>query len=195
MSSSDAESAYSPEHRRTLLDVASSSIEHGLFTGQALAVVTDDFPAALGELRATFVTLRIVQRLRGCMGSLQASEPLIVNVARNAFMAAFRDPRFSPLARDEFPDLHMHLSILSRPEGLLFESEEQLLSLIRPGIDGLTLIEGSRRGTLLPSVWESLDNPREFLSHLKRKAGLADDYWSTTLRVERYTAESIGKDP
>jgi AmmeMemoRadiSam system protein A len=183
-----------PEHRQALLDVAAAAIDRGLSEGSALAVAVQDYPEILRQPRASFVTLRIGQRLRGCMGSLMATEPLVVNVARNAYTAAFRDPRFAPLARDEFPQLHIHLSLLGHPEPVAFESEAHLLSLIRPGIDGLTLIEGSRRATLLPAVWETLADPREFLAQLKRKAGLPIDYWSATLRVERYTAESVGHD-
>jgi hypothetical protein len=183
-----------PAHRRTLLDVAAAAIDHGLSERRAMAVIPQDYPELLQQPGASFVTLRIGHRLRGCMGSLQATEPLVVNVARNAFTAAFRDPRFAPLARDEFADLSIHLSLLGKPEPLTVASEAELLSLIRPGIDGLTLSEGNARATLLPAVWKTVSDPREFLVHLKRKAGLQPDYWSPTLRVERYTAESVGAD-
>jgi uncharacterized protein len=182
------------EHRRALLDVAAEAIDHGLTKRHALAVIPQDYPELLQQPGASFVTLRIGRRLRGCMGSLQATEPLVVNVARNAFTAAFRDPRFLPLVRDEFADLSIHLSLLGKPEPLTFASEAELLSLIRPGIDGLTLSEGTARATLLPAVWKTVSDPREFLAHLKHKAGLRPDYWSPTLRVERYTAESVGAD-
>jgi uncharacterized protein len=193
MSLNERAGEFIPEHRRTLLDVASAAIERGLSEQGSLPVVPQNYPEPLRQPRASFVTLRIGEKLRGCMGSLVATEPLVVNVARNAFLAAFRDPRFTPLAREEFPQLAIHLSLLSRPEPLAFESEAHLLSLIRPGIDGLTLIEGARRATLLPAVWESLSGPREFLIHLKNKLGFAPDYWSATIQVERYTAESVGE--
>ena len=179
-------------HRRTLLDVAAAAIDRGLSEQGALPVVAQDYPEILRQTRASFVTLRIGRKLRGCMGSLLATEPLVVNVARNAHIAAFRDPRFTPLVREEFPQLAIHLSLLSPPEPLAFESEAHLLSLVRPGIDGLTLIEGSHRVTLLPAVWQTLSDPRDFLIQLKRKAGLAPDYWSATIQMERYTAESVG---
>jgi AmmeMemoRadiSam system protein A len=194
MSSNDPTAAFISDYYQTLLGVAAASIDHGLSRHGALPVVPQDYPELLREPRASFVTLRIGPRLRGCMGSLEATEPLVVNVARNAFSAAFRDPRFTPVVREEFPQLAIHLSLLSRPEPLEFESEEQVLSLIRPGIDGLTLIEGSRRATLLPAVWTTVADPREFLTHLKKKAGLPANYWSPTVRVERYTAESVGHD-
>jgi hypothetical protein len=194
MSSNEASSEFSPENHHTLISIASASIDHGLSERTALPVLPQDYPELLQQPRASFVTLRIGQTLRGCMGSLEATEPLVVNVAKNAYSAAFRDPRFAPLAREEFPRIGIHLSLLSRPEPLEFQSEDQLLAQIRPGVDGVTLIEANRRATLLPAVWESIREPREFLAHLKRKAGLAEGYWSNTLRAERYTAESIGAD-
>ncbi len=180
--------------RSTLLDVAAKSIDHGIETGRDLPIGLAEYPDVLRAERACFVTLHVGGKLRGCMGSLEATEPLVTNVARNAFSAAFRDPRFGKLTREEFPNLEIHISILSPPEELHFESEADLISQIRPGIDGLTLIENGRRGTLLPSVWRSVRDAREFLAHLKKKTGLGANYWSDTVRVERYTAESIGRD-
>jgi AmmeMemoRadiSam system protein B/AmmeMemoRadiSam system protein A len=182
------------EHRRTLLDVAAKSIEAALDEGHEFPIAAKNYAERLGVEQACFVTLHVGGKLRGCMGSLEATEPLVINVARNAYAAAFRDPRFGRLTRDEFPQLEIHISLLSRPERLRVTSEEDLIAQMRPGVDGLTLIEGGRRGTLLPSVWKSVGNAREFLEHLKRKAGLAPNYWSDTIRVERYTAESIGRD-
>jgi hypothetical protein len=87
--------------------------------------------------------------------------------------------------------LHIHISVLSPPQPLAFESEQDLLAQLRPGVDGLILEERYARGTFLPSVWEQLPEPLDFLRHLKRKAGLPVDYWSTQLRVSRYTTESF----
>ena len=181
MSSSDTSGEFTPENQSTLLSIASASIDYGLSERSALPVIPLDYPELLRQPRASFVTLRIGGRLRGCMGSLEATEPLVVNVAKNAYSAAFRDPRFAPLVREEFPQIGIHLSLLSRPEPLEFETEEQLLAQIRPGVHGVTLIEGNRRATLLPAVWESVREPGEFLTHLKRKAGLPVDYWSKTI--------------
>ncbi|MEX0717492.1 MAG: AmmeMemoRadiSam system protein A [Planctomycetaceae bacterium] len=198
----------SDEERHLLLDVAEASIDQTLRgepSGDArrndgrraefrFPLSSEDVPPALRDRLATFVTLRIGGDLRGCMGSLEAIEPLVENVARNAIAAAFRDPRFSPLTSAEFDLIDIHLSILSRPEPIEFADESELLSRVRPGIDGLILIEGDRRGTLLPAVWEQLSDPCEFVSTLKRKAGLASDHWSDTLRVLRYTARSLARE-
>lgn len=143
------------------------------------------------DKRATFVTLEIGGQLRGCIGMLEAHRPLANDVAENAFSAAFRDPRFPPLSDVEFDDLEISISVLSPPEEMSFSSEKDLLDQIRPGIDGLILEEGFRKGTFLPSVWEQLSEKEAFLEHLKQKAGLPPGYWSDTLRVFRYTAEYI----
>ena len=179
------------EHQQRLLDLARRSIQHGLQTGRPLKVTLADFPAELTEHRATFVTLQKHHQLRGCIGMLEAVRPLAEDIAENAFLAAFQDPRFPPLADDEFGDLEIHLSILTPAIPVAFTSEQDLISQLQPGIDGLILEEGHRRGTFLPSVWEQLPEPGQFLRHLKQKAGLAPDYWSETIRIYRYRTEMI----
>jgi AmmeMemoRadiSam system protein A len=150
-------------------------------------------PDELNEERATFVTLTLSGNLRGCIGMLEACRPLAEDVAENAVAAAFRDPRFPPLSRDEFDNLKISISILSPPEEMRFSSEEGLLSQIRPGTDGLILQEGFQKGTFLPSVWEELPETGLFFEHLKLKAGLPAGYWSGTLRVFRYTADCFSE--
>jgi AmmeMemoRadiSam system protein A len=180
------------EHQQQLLDLAKSSIQHGLQTGRPLKVNLTDFPVELAEHRATFVTLQIQHQLRGCIGMLEAVRPLAEDIAENAFLAAFKDPRFPPLADDEFGELEIHLSILTPAEPVSFTSEQDLITQLQPGIDGLILEEGRRRGTFLPSVWELLPEPEQFLRHLKQKAGLAPDYWSESIKIYRYRTEIIG---
>ena len=180
------------EQQLRLLDLAKSSIQHGLQTGRPLKINLTDFPAELTERRATFVTLHKHHQLRGCIGMLEAVRSLAEDITENAFLAAFKDPRFPPLANDEFGELEIHLSILTPAEPVAFTSEQDLISQLQPGIDGLILEEGRRRGTFLPSVWEQLPDPEQFLRHLKQKAGLAPDYWSETIRIYRYRTEMIG---
>lgn len=187
------ESRFTNEERAALLEVARRSIEHGLETGRPLPVDVSAYPPALQAPGASFVTLNIDGRLRGCIGSLEAVRPLVEDVAHNAFAAAFRDPRFPPVTAAEAPHLDIHVSVLSPAEPMEFESEEDLLRQIRPGVDGLILEDHGRRGTFLPSVWESLPDPRDFLQQLKLKAGLPPDHWSDTLRVWRYTTESFSR--
>jgi uncharacterized protein len=184
--------AFMPEHRATLLDLARRSIAHGLDRGRPLPVDPADYAEPLRARLASFVTLNLGSDLRGCIGHLEAIQPLVTDVGENAFAAAFRDPRFTPLSRREFLDLKIHISILSPPEPMTFTSEADLLAQVRPGIDGLILSDGRARGTFLPSVWESLPRASDFLNHLKRKAGLPAGHWSDGVRVERYTTESFG---
>ena len=101
MSSNDLELDLQPGHRRLLLDMAASSIQWGLKHRSPLDVDVEQHPSELQVLRATFVTLRINGKLRGCMGALSATIPLVADVAKNAFTAAFHDPRFQQLTRSE----------------------------------------------------------------------------------------------
>ncbi len=178
--------------RAILLDVARSSIRHGLNQGQALPVNPEDYPENLRLLRATFVTLEIEAQLRGCIGALAAYQPLVQDVATHAYAAAFEDPRFPELRADEFPRLELHISVLSPPEPLHFGSEVELLAQLRPGVDGLILHFRHHRATFLPAVWEHLPDPYVFLAQLKQKAGLPLDFWSPELQAERYAAEYFG---
>lgn len=186
-----SEAALDTGERRQLLDIARQSIEQGLHGGQPLRVSQDDLPPRLRKTGGTFVTLRRHGELRGCIGTLEPYQPLAQDVAEHAFAAAFRDPRFPPLRADELDDLTIDIAILGPPEELVFEDEADLVRRLRPGVDGLILQEGARRGTFLPSVWEQLPEPAEFLRQLKRKAGLPADHWSDTLRVWRYQVETV----
>lgn len=150
----------------------------------------NEWPTHLQVQRASFVTLHIGERLRGCIGNLRASRSLVEDIARNAYGAAFEDPRFAPLNTTEFDMINVHLSVLSPPEPLRFGSAAELLAQIRPGIDGLILTDGDKRGTFLPAVWRNIPECEVFLRELKRKAGLPEDYWSDSLEIARYTAES-----
>jgi len=184
--------AYSAAERAQLLQVARDSIRHGLEHGGQLQVDEQDYPPALQAHRACFVTLHRDGSLRGCIGHLEAIQPLVVDVAGNAYAAAFQDPRFPPLKSSELDAIDLEISVLSVPEPLPFDDREDLLSKIRPGVDGLILAApAGHRGTFLPSVWESLPRAEEFLSNLVLKAGLPMGYWSDDIRMQRYTTESF----
>ena len=183
------ESIMKAENQKLLLEMARAAISRTLEKAGGKFPETGSLPGELMEKRATFVTLTIDGQLRGCIGMLEACRPLAVDVAENACAAAFEDPRFPPLTKAEFKKLEIHISILSPSEEMQFSSEADILRQIRPGIDGLILQEGFRRGTFLPSVWEELPEKEQFWAHLKLKTGLPADYWSDTLRVFRYTAD------
>lgn len=194
MQSTEPAQSLPDEHRRILLDLAKRAIRHSLTTGQPLDVALDAYPPELRKKRGTFVTIERRGQLMGCIGTLRAQRPIVEDIAQNAWSALFRDPRCPRLTPEDAPDLDVHISLLTDPTPMTFSSEEDLLSQLRPGVDGLLLEDIGHRGTFLPSVWESLPDPRDFLNHLKRKAGLAPTYWSSTVRVSRYTADIVGDD-
>ena len=144
---------------------------------------------------ATFVTLTHHGELRGCIGSLEATRALRTDVENNAKAAAFRDPRFAPLTRHEYPDTAIEISLLSAAEPLVATDEKHARTILRPGIDGVVLEFGRARATFLPQVWEQLPEPDQFLCHLKRKAGLPADFWHHSVRLSRYTVQKWSEAP
>ncbi|MGD8476245.1 MAG: AmmeMemoRadiSam system protein A [Thiogranum sp.] len=140
----------------------------------------------LQEQRASFVTLTKSGQLRGCIGSLQAHRRLLDDVRANAQAAAFRDPRFQPLTAAEYTETAIEISLLSALSPMEVDNEQDALSQLQPGVDGIVLAYGNHRGTFLPQVWDSLPEPRRFLGELKRKAGLSAEFWSDDVRLFRY---------
>ncbi|ADE12074.1 AmmeMemoRadiSam system protein A [Sideroxydans lithotrophicus] len=168
---------------KVLLGIARSSIAEAMGIGSA-STPHDEW---LNEWGATFVTLTQGGELRGCIGTLQAHRPLAEDVRQNALAAAFRDPRFLPLAKHELEATECEVSLLSPAEAMEFRDEHDALSQLRPGIDGIVLEYGRYRSTFLPQVWEQLPQPHRFMAQLKRKAGLPDSFWAEEIRLARYT--------
>jgi len=177
------------EDRRALLQVARHAIGFGLAHARAPEIDSDAYSEALRLHRASFVTLKLAGKLRGCMGTLNAYQSVVEDVCEHAFMAAFSDPRFSAVNATEAPLLDVSLSVLSERSRIDFASETDLLGKLRPLVDGLILIRGAQRATFLPAVWASLPEPKSFLEQLKRKASLSPD--DHDYEAWRYTAESI----
>jgi AmmeMemoRadiSam system protein A len=167
---------------RALLTIARSAIAEEL----GLSTIGQAPHEALRQPAATFVTLKRSGELRGCIGSLKPIRPLAVDVRENAIAAAFRDPRFPPLAAVEYEATSVEVSLLSAAERVDVVDEDDLVARLRPGLDGVILEHGRHRATFLPQVWEALADPREFLAALKRKAGLPGDFWSPHVNVSRY---------
>lgn len=143
---------------------------------------------------ACFITLTQNGRLRGCIGSLHATRSLLTDVRSNALAAAFDDNRFPPLSADELDDTQIEISLLSPPQQMSFISEQDALSQLLPDVDGIVFESGIHRSTFLPQVWESLHEPKDFLNHLKLKAGLPEDYWSDDVSLYRYTVSKWRED-
>lgn len=134
----------------------------------------------LEKKQGVFVTLKLNHELRGCIGNLSASESIVSGVRRNALNAAFHDPRFQPLTRKELDTTDIEISVLSEPQALAYEDAADLVTRLRPHVDGVILKKGHASATFLPQVWEQLPAPESFLSHLCLKAGLASDEWKTS---------------
>ena len=152
----------------------------------------DDYSDPLQENGASFVTLTETGDLRGCVGALEAYQPLVQDVCEHAIAAAMEDYRFRPVQPAEIPYLHIEISRLTHPEPLEYNSPEQLLRLIRPGIDGVIIRDGLRRATFLPQVWEKVPDSAEFFSHLCLKMGGPANLWQCKpLQVFTYQVEEF----
>lgn len=176
---------FDTDQGQTLLHLARAAI------AGKLGFLSPDLPRTgwLETPGATFVTLTLHGQLRGCIGSLEAHRPLIEDVCHNAVAAAFQDPRFDPLSKEEFANVLIDVSLLSRPEPIRFSSEQDALAQLHPGKDGVILAYDSQRATFLPQVWAQLPDPQVFIAHLKKKAGLTEDFWSKDIKLSRYTVE------
>lgn len=175
---------------RVLLHIARAAIARALKITAWSDEPVDLSAQWLQQTGATFITLLTQdQRLRGCVGSLQAYQPLIENVRSNAVSAALHDTRFLPVTADEVESIFIEVSLLSALQPIRFASEAEALRQLRPGMDGIMLEYGIYRSTFLPQVWDSLPQPQEFLAQLKVKAGLYADFWDDNLKLSRYTVQ------
>jgi AmmeMemoRadiSam system protein A len=172
------------EAGRTLVEIARGAIANGL--GLSSVPVKRNHLPWLLQPGASFVTIMKDGALRGCIGSLQAARPLGQDVAANARAAAFEDPRFAKLSRDEWARCAVEVSVLSAPKPIRFADEADLLMQIRAGEDGLIVERDGKRGTFLPQVWEGMPDKRQFLAALLAKAGLPADTRLALCKFWRY---------
>jgi AmmeMemoRadiSam system protein A len=175
----------------TLLRLARHAIEAS-FDERRIEAPRD---AWLQEPRAVFVSLHDWHdhALRGCVGSIEAVEPLGAAVVTAAVGAAFRDTRFAPLVPSELSRVRIDVSVLSPLEPLPARSEREALALLDRAKPGVVFRSGWRRSVLLPKVWESIDDAAEFLRHLKLKAGLPGAFWSDTVELSVFTCEEFSE--
>lgn len=183
---------FADAYRSQMIDVTAKAIAIRLARQKRPEINLDTFPHELRTVAATFVTINLRKRLRGCIGSLKAHRPLAADLAWNAVSAGFEDPRFNQLTVPEFRAAELEISILSNPAPFAFETQDDLLSKLRPHRDGLIMESQGKLGTFLPKVWEGLDTPEKFLNGLKVKAGLPRDHWAGDVKIWRYTTETFG---
>jgi AmmeMemoRadiSam system protein A len=165
------------EEKKVLLREARKALEFGVAGTPLEELDLDVFPQKLQEPGASFVTLTKGGQLRGCIGTLEAYQPLIEDVREHTVAAALNDYRFPPVNPGELADLSIEVSRLSSPRALDYKDSDDLLKKIRPGIDGVVIKDGIQRATFLPQVWEKISSPEEFLNHLCAKLGAAPDLW------------------
>jgi AmmeMemoRadiSam system protein A len=186
------ENQFTAEERQTLLKLARQALEAGV-RGQPLPPLDlAGMSARLRQQGASFVTLTRRGELRGCVGALEAYQPLAEDVREHAIAAALQDYRFPPVQARELSEIQIEISCLTPPQDLEYAQPGDLPRVLRPHIDGVTLFDGRRRATFLPQVWEKLPDPEAFLSHLCQKMGAPDDLWSLRkLRVQTYQVEEF----
>ena len=173
-------------NQEALLRVAAQSVVTGFERGRPLRLRESRYPEELREKGATFVNIYYNGALRGSAGSTEATRSILEDIAENAYAAAFSDFRFVPLDEEEMKNAEISISFLTRPTPIHFDTEEDLLTKITPYSDGLILKERSNRALFLPQIWETFSSPKEFLIHLKQRAGLPADYWSSTIKIYRF---------
>ena len=172
--------------RQTLMERLGKKIPQTEIDSLNLALKDSCFKSLCG----TFVTLKINERLRGCIGNLTSDTSLESGIRRNAINAAFHDPRFEPLSNSEIDQVEIEISILSEPQPLKYSDGDDLVKKLRPHIDGVIIRKNNASATFLPQVWEQLPRPQDFLAHLCTKAGLASNSWqSPELEVSTYQVQ------
>jgi AmmeMemoRadiSam system protein A len=180
----------SDSDRAALLVIAREAIVAAAHNQPPPALNLNSLSPALREPRATFITLNIGHELRGCIGGLYANQPLALDVQEHARGAALHDPRFPPVSPAEVPHLHIEVSVLTPPKLVPHASPEDLLSSLRPNVDGVILVSGYRRSTFLPQVWEKVPDKIQFMEMLSEKMGASPNAWRLpTTEAYRYQVE------
>jgi AmmeMemoRadiSam system protein A len=190
------ETRLSDQEKHILLDLAHQSIVAAVHQDHPHRLDLDSLPNRLQQPGASFVTLTRSGLLRGCIGTLKHEIPLAQDVALRARAAATDDPRFPPLQIEEIEDTEIEISVLTTPQPLEYTSADELLTLLVPGLDGVTITHGLKRATFLPQVWEKVNGPEHFLSMLCQKAQLPADAWRRgQLEISTYRVESFHRSP
>jgi AmmeMemoRadiSam system protein A len=182
------------EDKRLLIQIAGEAIARAVHGREAPAIDLERLPDALTRDGASFVTLTERERgtLRGCIGSLEARRPLVIDVRENAAAAALHDPRFPAVQPHELDGLKVEISVLSEAQALDYEDAESLIAQLRPGVDGVVIEKDWHRATFLPQVWEKIPDPHQFMAYLCRKANLSSDaYRQPGLDVYIYQVEKF----
>jgi AmmeMemoRadiSam system protein A len=183
------------DDKETLLKLARQTIQLAVADKELPNIKLDEFSNTLTHNGASFVTLTLDGNLRGCIGSLEAHQPLVLDVREHAVQAALEDYRFHPVTVNEASEIKIEISHLSSPVPLRYDQPEALPVALHPGEDGVIIKDGYRRATFLPQVWQQLPNPEEFLSHLCSKMGAPADTWRRKmLEVSIYHVDEFAEE-
>lgn len=178
--------------KQTLLHLAREAMEYAVKGKASPPLDMQSLTPALCKNGASFVTLTIHGELRGCIGALEAHQPLAEDVREHAVAAALEDPRFRPVVESELSRIRLEVSRLTAPYLLEYSSSEDLLKKLRPHVDGVILKDDFRRATFLPQVWEKIPDPVDFLDQLCMKMGASKKSWrDAKLRVYLYQVEEF----
>lgn len=179
---------------KDILKIAGEAVNEAVLNKGYYKPTRKEYDNNLFNRGAAFVTINKNGKLRGCMGSLLANQAIAFDVAQNAYSAALEDNRFSPLTKEDLKDITLSVSLLTGFERINYKDEQDLLSRLKPGADGLVIRAGNRQGVFLPSVWKELPERADFLNNLKVKAGMTPSFWSNNIKVYRFRAVEISKD-
>lgn len=149
-------------------------------------------PEAKGNMAlvtGAFVTLHKDGELRGCIGNMIGTQPLVNTIQEMAIAASTEDPRFSPVVENELRDIDIEISVLSPMKRIKDVSE------IEVGKHGILLGLGWNKGVLLPQVATEWGWDRDtFLAHTCLKAGLPEDAWKDSeCIIEIFSAVVFGE--
>lgn len=183
------------EEKIFLLHLARGAVECAVRKLPPPSVNLEVLTPSLREHGAAFITLTIENELRGCIGALEAYQPLVHDVLEHSADAALKDPRFMPVTERELRDIQIEISRLTAPVPLLYSAPADLAVKLRPYVDGVILKSSRRRATFLPQVWAQLPNPEDFLDHLCAKMGVRSSFWrDEKLEVSIYQVEEFHED-
>lgn len=183
---SDPKEPLTDDERKTLLRLARQAMELGVLGKELPPLDLKKLTQRLRQPGASFVTLTIDGNLRGCVGALEATQPLAEDVRIHAIAAALQDYRFPAVTPEEVPLIKIEVSCLTPLQKLEYTNPKELISRLRPGIDGVVLSDGIRRATFLPQVWKKVPEAEIFLNMLCEKMGAYPDLWRRKL-LDVYT--------
>ena len=178
--------------KKKLLEIAREAITCTVRNEQLVKIKLQEYSQLLRDPGASFVTLTIQGKLRGCIGTLEANQPLVLDVQEHAVAAAMEDYRFPVVREEELQLISIEISRLTPVQLVDYSTHEDLISKIRVSVDGVLIRANGRRATFLPQVWEKVPDPEQFLSQLCMKMGAPPDLWREKhLQIYTYQVEKF----